>query len=57
MDSLREGPRKFNELHEPLKSKCITDHYLSDILADLLLFETSITQTEIDDERVYSLRR
>lgn len=55
--ALLEGPKHFNELHEPLKVKAITDHYLSDILADLLLFESSIEQTEVNDERVYSLRK
>jgi hypothetical protein len=51
---LESGGKTFNQLYEGLAGLGISDHYLSDVLRDLLLWERSIKQQE---ERVYTLAK
>lgn len=51
MDSLKEGPKTFDQLHKPLAHLGVSDHYVSTILADLLLHDKLIKQRiDLDDD-------
>lgn len=50
---LTDGPKTFDELHEGVKRAGITDHYLSDILGDMLLYERTIVSKWNGEQRIY----
>lgn len=54
VDALKSKSRSFDELMVLFKNRGITEQYLSDCIADLLLFECLISQEEIGEDRIYS---
>jgi hypothetical protein len=60
---LQSGGKTFDALYEPISGLGISDHYLSDVLRDMLLWEKSIEQKQVLDEnleekeRIYSWRQ
>jgi hypothetical protein len=51
--SLRSGGKTFDELFAAFETRGISDHYLSEVIALMLLYDGSITQKEREEVRTY----